>query len=398
LVEKRKAGKFAVLGIGTNLGKIGKGALVKRTRWLGLLLLLTLPLPLAMATGWRKDSPDLVAVNRRLSGKVIDYTANHGVDNRIWSPHLYQRRDLYVYLPPEYDPSKCYPFMIFLHGSAQDEQSFLHHVAPRVDQAIRYGKLPPLIIAAPDGSCSGEPSLHDSGSFFINSRMGDFEDFVLQDVWDFVCQHYPIRPEREAHILAGLSMGGFAAYNYAIKHREAFGVVIGVYPPLNLRWMDASGNYMANFDPHNWGWRQELGERREIVGRFAGGLVKVGIEHFVGPVFGDGPEAVLLLSQENPIEMLARYNVMPGDLQMYVAYGGKDQFNIDAQVESFLYVARYRGLEVGVGYDPKGGHTLVTAGKLFDGILDWLAERIAQFSPEDQELEEGADNVACEPE
>ncbi len=364
---------------------------MKPTRWLGLLLILALPLPLAMATGWRKDSPDLVAVNRRLRGKVVDYTANHGVDNRIWSPHLYQRRDLYVYLPPGFDPGKCYPFMIFLHGSAQDEHSFLQFVAPRVDEAIRCGKLPPLIIAAPDGSVCGEPTLHGPATFFINSRLGDFEDFVLQDVWDFVCQHYPIRSEREAHIVAGLSMGGFGAFNYAIKHREAFGVVVGIYPPLNLRWIDAEGNYMANFDPKNWGWRQDLCQRHEVVGRFAGGLVHVDIQRFVGPVFGDGPEAILELSRENPIEMLLRYNVQPGELQMYVAYGGKDQFNIDAQVESFLYMARYRGLEVGVGYDPTGRHTLATAGKLFDGIIEWLAPRIAPYGPECPQFEEAAE-------
>jgi hypothetical protein len=366
---------------------------VKGTRWLGLLLMLAVGLwagletnpQRAAANGWRKDSPDLVAVNRRLAGKVVDYTANHGVDNRIWSPHLYQRRDLYVYLPPGYDPAKCYPFMLYLHGFAQDEQSFLHHVAPRVDEAIRSGKLPPLIVAAPDGSIPGEPSLHAPGSFFINSRAGDFEDFVLQDVWDFVCQRYAIRSEREAHIVGGLSMGGFAAFNYAIKHREAFGIVIGVYPPLNLRWVDAKGNYLADFDPKNWGWRQDMNHRGEVVGRFAGGLVNVGIDRFVGPVFGSGPEAVLEMSKENPIEMLVRYDVQPGELEMYVAYGGKDQFNIDAQVESFLYVTRCRGLSVGVGYDPRGGHNLATANKLLGGILDWLAPRIGPYSPESPE-------------
>ncbi len=204
------------------------------------MLILSLPLSAARATGWRKDMPDLALVNRKLSGHVVDYTANHGFDNRIWSPSLYQRRDLYVYLPPGFDPHQRYPLMIYLHGFGQDEQSFLHEVAPRIDEAIHCGKLPPLIVAAPDGSVSGEPSLCSPGSFFLNSPQGDFEDFVLHDVWDFVCLHYPIRCEREAHVLAGLSMGGFAAYNFAIKHREAFGVVIGrrVPAPSTCGWVN----------------------------------------------------------------------------------------------------------------------------------------------------------------
>jgi len=41
---------------------------------------------------------------------------------------------------------------------------------------------------------------------------------------------------------------------------------------------------------------------------------------------------------------------------MHVAYGGRDEFNMDAQIESFLYVARERGLTVSVGYLPHGHH------------------------------------------
>src|ERR1700677_78320 len=48
-------------------------------------------------------------VNMKLHGQVLDFTNNHGSDNRIWSPALCQRRDLYVYLPPGYNPAKKYP-------------------------------------------------------------------------------------------------------------------------------------------------------------------------------------------------------------------------------------------------------------------------------------------------
>src|SRR5207248_2015338 len=123
---------------------------------------------------------------------------------------MFQRRDVYVYVPPGYDPKLRYPLMIWLHGFCQDEQSFLHHVAPEIDAAICAGKLPPLLVVAPDGSMRGEPIAGSFGSFFLNSDAGAFEDFVLQDVWDFMCNHYPIRSERDAHILAGVSMGGFA--------------------------------------------------------------------------------------------------------------------------------------------------------------------------------------------
>jgi hypothetical protein len=67
---------------------------------------------------------------------------------------------------------------------------------------------------------------------------------------------------------------------------------------------------------------------------------------------------------------------------MYIAYGLRDQFNIDAQVESFLYRARELGLTVGVGYDPKGHHNTHTALRLLPGVLEWLKPRLAPFNPD----------------
>ena len=66
---------------------------------------------------------------------------------------------------------------------------------------------------------------------------------------------------------------------------------------------------------------------------------------------------------------------------MYVAYGGRDQFNIDAQVESFLYLAQQRGLTVGVGYDPRGKHDEASALRLMPGLFDWLQPLLSAYYP-----------------
>src|SRR5262249_20104641 len=156
--------------------------------------------------------------------------------------------------------------------------------------------------------------------------------------WDFVAQHYPIRPERQAHILAGVSMGGFAAFNLGIRHRDAFGIAIGVHPPLNTRWLDSYGNYFAKFDPRNWGWRTEIGNPNEAIAHFACGLVKLRIKSFVEPLYGATDDAITEIARQNPIELVDRTGLKNGDLAMYVGYGGKDEFNLAAQVESFLYL------------------------------------------------------------
>lgn len=354
---------------------------VNKIRGLLVLVLALVPVTQAGAQAWRKDTNEVKVLNKRLNGTIMDHTANHGKDNRIWSRSLYQRRDVYVYLPPDYDPCKRYPVMIWLHGFGQDEQSFAQQVAPEIDAAISSCKLPPFIVVAPDGSLTGEPDAHKPGSWFLNSEAGAFEDYILQDVWDFVCGHYSIRSERCAHVLAGASMGGFAAYNWGIKHRDAFGVVVGIHPPLNLRWVDDKGRYFSDFDPRHWGWRTNLNDGKDILRHIYGSTVTLHTHSVLDPVFGYGPEALQEVMLENPIEMIDRLRLHEGELAMYVAFGGQDQFNVHTQVESFLYLCKCRGLTVCVGYEPYGCHDLLTARKLMPGVFDWLAQKLAPYSP-----------------
>ena len=76
------------------------------------------------------------------------------------------------------------------------------------------------------------------------------------------------------------------------------------------------------------------------------------------------------------------FGLREGELAMYVAYGGRDEFNIAAQAESFIYRARcQRGLTVAVGYAPHGHHTRRAAKQLLPGIFDWLAAQLAPCAP-----------------
>ena len=361
---------------------------MKGKGFLAALLLLAALSP-CWAIGWLSEIRQggllgqyrLARMNRQLQGTLVDYTHNHGADRRIWSEALGQKRDMYVYLPPGYDPQQSYPLVIWLHGFGQDEHTFAKVIAPRVDKAIVSGQLPPFIIASPDGSLDGHECMLTPGSFFLNSMAGRFEDFIVQDVWSFLIQSYPIRPERQAHILAGVSMGGGAAYNLGIKYRDRFGAVVGVFPPLNTRWIDCHGRYMGNFDPCCWGWRTDFSRRNEVIGRFYG-VITIRSKRLTDPIYGKRVvPTVEQVSMDNPIEMLASYNVQPGDLAMFIGYGGKDQFNIDAQVESFLYVARQRNLPIDVSYVPHGKHNYRTAFKIIPDLFDWLDEHLRPYSP-----------------
>jgi hypothetical protein len=357
-----------------------EGHLVTRAGWLAVLVFLAVGQPRVGAHVVKRPF-QLELLNRKLAGKVVDYTHNHDGDHRIWSEALHQKRDMYVYLPPGFDPCKRYPLAIYLHGFREDEHDFITDIVRPIDNAIATGKLPPVIIAVPDGSIHGVSCFVIAGTFFLNSKLGAFEDYLMKDVYPFVLEHYPIRPEPEAHVMLGSSMGGGAAFTKVFKYPQCFKVAAGIFPPLNLRWVSCRGRYMDNFDPLCWGWREDFDRPREIVGRFYG-VITIRVRAVVYPLYGrHNPDTMAQVSENNPIEMLDTLDVKPGEFELYAAYGGKDEFNLDAQVESFLHRAHEKGIAVGVGYDPKGRHDTKTELKLLPGLLEWLAPRLAPYAP-----------------
>ena len=322
---------------------------------------------------------EIIRLNEKIHGSVVDFTNNHGVDRRFYSQALCSKRDMYVYLPPCFDDAKRYPLMIWMHGFVQDEKDFLELV-PVFDRAMVCGQLPPMIIACPDGSIRGRPTYFNMGSFYINSDAGRFEDYIAVDVWNFLVTNFPIRPEPQAHILAGGSMGGYGAYNLGIKYRERFKIVAGFLPPLNTRYLNCKGRYYANFDPNCIGWMDRY-QPYASVGSFYG-FVHIPQYLVVDPLFGRNRAcAIHAIAKENPVEMLEAYDVKPGDLNMFIGYGGRDEFNIDAQVESFLYFAKQRGIEPYVVFDPKGRHRSETGIKMMPEFGAWITPLVKPYAP-----------------
>jgi len=349
-------------------------------RWLLILIGIVWVAPEASAQIFRFQAvKQLRVMQEKLQGCLLDFTYNHGVDRRLYSPSLEMKRDLYIYLPPGYDEKKCYPLLIWLHGIGQDETSFLD-LAELFDAAILCGKLPPMVIAAPDGSIQGRASYRNSGSFYLNSKAGRFEDWVQIEVWNFVTEHFSIRPERGAHIIGGASMGGFGAYNHAFKHRERYATIIGILPALNLRYADCTNNYFSDFDPNCYKLQTNV-QRRAPVARFYGVLV-FRQRDLLDPLFGRDQISAGKVAAENPVEMLAAYRIRPGEFNMYVGYGDKDEFNIDAQAESFIYTAvRCHGLTVTGQKVINGTHDTATGKLMFPALVPWLNALVEPYAP-----------------
>ena len=314
-------------------------------------------------------------INSQIHGTLLDFTRNSGWDRRIYSAALCECRDMYVYLPPGYDASRRYPLLVWLHSYTDDECEFVRSVVPALDEAIVSGELPPLIVAAPDGSISGDYHLFAFGSWYVNSSRGRFADYISQDVLKFLEDNFSVCRDRAGRAIAGFSMGGFGAYSIGLKNPDKFKLVAGIAPALNLRHSGPCNDYRADFVPGQSYLRAEF-RRHEVIGEFYGGFMKVRAWMIVEPVFGSGTAAIDRVSRDNPIELLDRLNVQPGVQDYYASYARDDELNIDAQVESFLYAASQRGITVTSRCYPCGDHSIPFMLRALPDFFAWLQSHL----------------------
>ena len=306
------------------------------------------------------DKVDVERFNRRIQGRVVDYTNNEGVDRRVFSRALGRPRDVYVYLPPGYDPARfAYPLVVYLHMAFVDEHTFVgSNRLVELDRLIARGEFPPTVVVSPDGTISGENRTDSPHSLFVNGCRGAFQDYLVDDVIPFVNGRYSVRPEREARALLGVSAGGFGAMNLALKRRDLFASVATVAAPLNLRYeTDRHRGYFGNFDPASYQPTSEY-DPGKVVGKFYLGFSKTRAGKYLDPVFGCEPDPAAAVARENPADLLASTGLRPGELNIFVNYPGRDSFNFDAQAESFAWLAASRGVCVTTERVPLAAHTL----------------------------------------
>lgn len=318
-------------------------------------------------------------LNRQLAGRLLDFTHNHGSDNRVYSPSLGDRRDLYVYLPPGYDGTTPYPLIVWLHGLRQSEENFLD-IAPMFDAAIRCGKLPPTVLVAVDGSTRGRPGRGNTGSFYMNGPYGRFEDFVACDVYEFMHGNFALCRDRRWNVLAGGSMGGYGAYYLGFKHRHKFGLLAGFIPALDIRYADCHDRYFADFDPNCVMERDHYRPGRTIA-RYLG-IIPVKERRVVSASLGKNTaDGLRPLAERNPVELLDTLAIQPGEFEMFIGYAGKDEFNLDAGVEHFLHVAARRGIDPTVYRQPNGHHDPLTAVRFFPAFCQWMTRHVGPLTP-----------------
>jgi len=147
-------------------------------------------------------------------------------------------RSLTIYLPPSYDTAEDihYPVIYYLHGYTGNDTvlSGWWGIPNTMDSLIKQDKAQEMIIVM--------PNVYNKygGSWYANSSAaGNYEDYITQDLVEFIDRKYRTLPQRESRAIAGASMGGHGAMKLAIKYPDVYRAAVSHRGLLSLnRWQD----------------------------------------------------------------------------------------------------------------------------------------------------------------
>lgn len=143
--------------------------------------------------------------------------------NPLGDPH---RRELYVYLPPQYDESKRFPVVMLLAGFGSTNHSIAAwspwkpNTLELFDRLVAEGRCEPAVLVLPD--CFNRWG----GSQFIDSEgTGRYQTYLADEVFAFVDAEFRTIPDREARAVLGRSSGGFGALRLGMDRPDVVSVI-----------------------------------------------------------------------------------------------------------------------------------------------------------------------------
>lgn len=132
-------------------------------------------------------------------------------DRAFQSESLGRQMKYRVLLPKGYfDSDRYYPVLYLLHGWHGDYQNW-----STLTNLVEYAENLPIIVVMPD---AGDSWYVDSAT----AAQDRFEQYLMKDVVDEVEHHWRALRSPHRRAIAGLSMGGYAAVNMALKHPKMF--------------------------------------------------------------------------------------------------------------------------------------------------------------------------------
>jgi len=135
-------------------------------------------------------------------------------------------REVYVYLPPGYEPNTEIPLMVDLVGFTGSGKShlnwkpFAESVPQRHERLVQQGEMGPCVFAFPDCFTSL------GGNQYIDSiAMGSWAQFLLKEMLPEIESRYLTKSGRTGRAVFGKSSGGFGAITHGLRYAEHWGAV-----------------------------------------------------------------------------------------------------------------------------------------------------------------------------
>jgi len=136
-----------------------------------------------------------------------------------------------IYLPPGYteNPNLAYPVIYLLHGFGHTQGTwmpggyFSMNIKTILDNLFTEEEIQPMIVVMPNGYNKWH------GCWYTNSAVtGNWEDYIVQDLADYIDNNYRTIPDKESRGIAGHSMGGTGAFSLAMKHPDIYSAVFSL--------------------------------------------------------------------------------------------------------------------------------------------------------------------------
>ena len=125
----------------------------------------------------------------------------------------------HVYTPPQYDSeaARRFPVLYWLHGSGGGLGG-IGVLSAYFDNAIRAGRIPPMLVVFPNGMAS---------SMWADSKDGrvPMESMVVRDLVPHVDATFRTVAARDGRLLEGFSMGGLGASRWGLRYPDVFGAM-----------------------------------------------------------------------------------------------------------------------------------------------------------------------------
>jgi S-formylglutathione hydrolase FrmB len=193
---------------------------------------------------------------------TIEALAGGTTEDRVFfSESVGTDQDFRIYLPEGYDPEgeTEYPVVYFLHGSTYGYPIYwsIFGFKAMLDELIEDQVIQPIIFVTPNGLVGPF-----SGSRWANSPLyGNFEDYVVYDLVEFVDSNYRTLASRSYRCIVGLSMGANGAMRLALKHPDTYRAV-GAHSGLidhDVSIASQRDNLLAEYDGPPYAWNPDAG-------------------------------------------------------------------------------------------------------------------------------------------